>query len=95
MVVAAVLVAMAVKVCVVLLPAVAVELAGDMVTEDNTVVLVKPVMVTAVEISALPAESVTEADGFTVAPEATVGDVPKVTSQTFSLLLQLTAGLLP
>ena len=95
MVVAAVLKALAVKDCDVAVPTVPVAVAGDILTEDNTLVDV-PLIVTAVEASAFPAVSVTEAVGFTVVvPTTKVGEVPKVTVQIFKVLSQLTVGLVP
>jgi len=80
MVVAAVLKALAVKDCDVAVPTVPVAVAGDILTEDNTVVVV-PVMVTAVvEAYAFPAVSLTEDEGVTVVvPTTKVGEVPRVT----------------
>ena len=79
MVVAAVLKALTVKDCDVAVPTVPVAVAGDILTEDNIVVVV-PVIVTAVEASAFPAVSLTEAEGFTVVvPTTKVGEAPRVT----------------
>ena len=78
MTVAAVLKAVAVKVMVDP-PVVVVTAELLILTVDNTVV-VEPVMVTAVEASAFPAESVTVAVGFTVVvPTTKVGEAPRVT----------------
>ena len=78
MVVAAVLKALAVKDCDVAVPTVPVAVEGDILTEDNTVI-VAPVIVTSVEASAFPAVSLTEAEGFTVVPATKVGEAPRVT----------------
>ena len=95
MVVAAVLKALAVKDWDIAVPTVPVAVEGDILTEDNTVIAVKPLIVTALESSAFPAISVTEDDGFTVVPETIIGDVPKVTVQTVPVVFQLTVGPVP
>jgi hypothetical protein len=94
-VVAAVLKALAVKAVIEVVPTVAIAVAGLILTDDNIVIAVKPLIVTALEASAFPAVSVTEDAGFTVVPETIIGDVPKVTVQIFRVVSQLIVAPVP